>query len=310
VAAPVVDTAAATALMEATAQSREAVNATITAAVTARVRAFDGWYDHAAITRLAKSLAGLTGAGQRQTATLTATYLARLLYLLTGKSSRPTARIPVADLRGVPLDAVFGRLADQYRWLEATRTGEAGVTASGGPLTREQIVDRVVTRAETMVEQSTSLAMVHQWAQATEEAPRTVTGYRRVVHPELPTEASLRDGRPNPPVCGLCLSASHRVYSRGDLMPLHSSCRCLPTALIGEVGGPGDIGSLVNDSDLATLYRNAGGSTSAKALSRTKYRVEDHGELGPQLVLASSPRNGPAAAKRRAQQAGKDAAQG
>ena len=274
--------------MEAAAETRQRLNATVTTAVVDRVRAFDGWYDHAAITTFAKALAGLTGSGQRQTASATSSYLARLLRLLTGRTGTVPGRIPVTDLRGVPLDSVFGRLADEYRWLRSDGVSVGGVQAPG--LDEARAVDRVVTLAETMVDQSMSLAMVEQWAHATERAPKTVDRYRRVLHPELPTEASLRDGKPPPPVCGLCAAASTMVFKRGDLMPMHASCRCLPMVIVGEPGGPGDIGALVNEADLARLYRDAGGSTAAAALKRTKYTVQEHTELGPQLVLHGAPR--------------------
>ena len=100
--------------------------------------------------------------------------------------------------------------------------------------------------------------------------------------------------------CGLCATASTNRYSREDLLPLHARCRCTVSAVTGAWEGPGDPGHAINLSDLSTLYRAAGGTTSGRALKRVKVRIEEHGELGPQLVVASAPRNGPAAAARRA----------
>lgn len=295
--------AEATALIEATAQVRQNLNATTTAAVTAQVREFDGWYDHDAISKWARSLGRITGSGQRQTASLTSSYLSRLITLLSGHRVRPVAPIPVADLRGVPLGSVFGRLADEHRYLHATRTAPApptsdGVHPTGKLLTDDDIQRMIEQRAAVMVDQSLAVAMTNQTRVSLDRAD--IRGYRRVIHPEIPTLASARDGKPPPPVCGLCVAASTRVYHKAKLMPIHARCRCLPTPIFGEVGGPGDTGAVINESDLGRLYADAGNSTAAAALKRTKYRVETHGELGPQLVLQASPRNGPAAAARRA----------
>lgn len=66
-------------------------------------------------------------------------------------------------------------------------------------------------------------------------------------------------------------------------MSVHAFCRCLPVSIAGDPGGPGDVGSMINDADLAALYKAAGG-TAASKLARVKYTVSHHTELGPQLV--------------------------
>jgi hypothetical protein len=228
--------AEATALVEATAQTRQALTSSVTASVVAQVEAFDGWYDSRAIGVLSKRLSAVTGSGQRQTGALTSSYVARLLRILLGRTPTTVGRVSVVDLRGVPLDSVFGRLSDEYRWLRSDGVSVDGVQAPA--LIPQEAIDRVIARAEAIVDQSLTLALVHQWAAATEAAPGTITGYRRVIHPELPTEASLRDGKAPPPVCGLCVAASTRVYYRGDLMPVHANCRCLPSAITGSTAAP------------------------------------------------------------------------
>ena len=106
-----------------------------------------------------------------------------------------------------------------------------------------------------------------------------VKQFRRVIHPELSRSGT----------CGLCVAASTRVYRMRDMLPLHGGCNCTISPL-----GSGDPGLDLNADDLRALYRKAGG-TSAARLRRTKYRVEQHGELGLTLVPAESApaRNGP-----------------
>lgn len=94
-------------------------------------------------------------------------------------------------------------------------------------------------------------------------------GYRRVIHPEASTTG----------VCGLCLAASDRVYKSAELHPLHDNCKCetLP------VSKHSDPGKDLNAQDLDRLYDLAGGNT-ARALSRVRYQVDEHGELGPVII--------------------------
>ena len=123
-------TAEALILVQAQAASREQIATASTGAAVAAVRAFiaangvDGWRDAAGVTRLAKQLAVITRAGQRQTTVSTAAYWARSASLLTGRRVAPVRPVDpalTAVVRGVPLEDVFGRLADQHRWLQASR---------------------------------------------------------------------------------------------------------------------------------------------------------------------------------------------
>jgi hypothetical protein len=279
-------TAEVLALVQAQAAARQQIADLTTAAVTAEVRAFGGWYDTARITTLAARLAKLTRAGQKQTATSTDSFAARILTLLTGQRRRVVGPVPVADLwGGVPLENVYGRLADQYRWLEATRGPQAPPEARISPATGDplpvlsepEILSQVVTRAEVQSDTALTLAFREQWVSDLAKVG-TVTGYRRVIHPELSKGG----------VCGLCAAASTAVYHKKQTLPTHGRCKCTTVAIVGEPLGPGDPGAAINDEDLGRLYEAAGGSTSGFALKETRYRVVDHGELGPQLVYADA----------------------
>lgn len=274
------DTAAEAALLiEAASQERQALAESTAALVTAQVRAFGSWWDSDAITRLAKDLTRITTPAQRQTSTLTSAYAQRLLRLLLGRTPKAVATVPPGGLRKVPLDTVYGRLADEYRWLTATRV--TNLAPGKTPLTSDQVLERVVTRAEVQVDDNLSLAMRDQWHRVMDAAPRQVVGFRRVIHPELVAVGSATPG----PVCGLCLVAADRRYGREELLELHDRCRCSVTAVVGEWDGDGDPGSALNASDLADLYKAAGGTTSGGTLKRVKVEVTHHSELGPRLVV-------------------------
>lgn len=284
--------AEATALIEAQAQARQVIAGGTQAAVVAQVRIFTGWYDHAAITRLAGLLAKLTRAGQRQTAASTDAYARQVMRLLAGQRPTKPRLIDVSSgLRAaVPLEASYGRLADQYRYLTARRGPDAldeylerrnglGDVVDPFPrLTQDAILDRVVLRATVQADDNLALAMRDQWAADLQDAPAAVTGWRRVIHPEVIATGSTAPG----PVCGLCIVAADRTYGRAELLPLHDLCRCGVVPIVGDEGGNGDPGSALNAVDLKALYAQAGGTASAK-LRQTRYRVVDHGELGPRL---------------------------
>ena len=127
---------------------------------------------------------------------------------------------------------------------------------------------KVADRVRSMAREEVQLAQRDQSARVYERAPR-VTGYRRVVHPELS-----RTG-----VCGLCLVAATRVYRKSELMPIHTNCLC--TTLPVTAGS--DPGLDLNQSDLEEIYAKAG-STSAADLSALRVQSYVSGELGPVLT--------------------------
>jgi hypothetical protein len=98
-----------------------------------------------------------------------------------------------------------------------------------------------------------------------EAAAEDVTGYRRVIHPELSKSGT----------CGLCVAAADRIYHVDDLMPIHTNCQCAPMMI---VRGKGDPARIFNGADTTELYRRvlaAAGSTAADKLKNTRIRVSD-----------------------------------
>lgn len=266
-------------LIQAQSQVRQDLVDLTQAQVAAQVRSFGAWYDAAQVAAWASRLAKLVRASQKQTAASTDAYALRILTLATGKRPSTGGPVKVDDLwGGVPLEQVFERLPAQVRWLES----------QPDPLTTDEILDRVVTRGEVQAETALSLAFREQWVSDLASVG-TVTGYRRIIHPELGI------------VCGLCVAASSMTYKKTELMPLHGRCRCTVAPIVGEPLGPGDPGAAINDEDLEVIYAAAGDSTRGRDLKKTRFTVIDHPEYGPTLTAAGHSHRGPAevAASRR-----------
>lgn len=244
------------ALISAMAAALQRLDAHLQRQTLTQVRGFDGWYDHDSITELATLLAQQVQAAQRQTAAVTDAYLARVATEITGSRVRPLGVIDVGDLRGgTPLDSVYGRLANAYRYQASE--GKTDVEA-------RQIVEQ---RAESMAATDTSLAMRAQARQFM--VVHHVDGYRRIIHPELSQHGT----------CGLCVAASDQTYHRGDLMPLHDRCKCTVLPIINGK----DPGQSINRADLERLYAAAGG-TAGEKLHNVRVQTQHHGELGPVLT--------------------------
>lgn len=258
-------TASVTAMVAAHAQARERLQDVAVQAASEIVRSFGAWYDTKKITKMARDVVAAVEGPQRATASITDAYLTRVVTTLRGRQAKPVGAVGVGDLRdGVTHEGAYGRLADQSRYLLSTGLDEQTVN------------DRAVERAAVMASTDTDLAFRAQAQKVM--IVRRVDGYRRVIHPELSLGGT----------CGLCIVASDRVYSSGDLMPIHARCRC---TILPIVNGR-DIGYRLNKGDLSTLYADAG-ATAADKLKRTRYVVHEHGELGPQLRAAGDGFRGP-----------------
>lgn len=186
----------------------------------------------------------------------------------------PSAGVPepVAELpRGIPTSTEWARPVKEYR--RARLLGLDKLLAD----------DRALARAEKIATMDVYLAArdarQNRLALASE-----VTGWRRVVHPEVSTGLGHAPG----PVCGLCLAAADRVYRHIDKQALHDRCRCtiLPVTATQDPGSP------LNNASLSAIYAQAGG-TDRQALAKQRYRVEQHSELGPVLVNAADNFRGP-----------------
>lgn len=269
--------ASLTALVTAQAARRERFTTQAVATATNAVKGFKGWYDSTQITAWAAKVASQIEALQRAQAQSTDVYLARAISEMSGQRARPVGRVNVSDLRtGVTHAGAYARSADAYRWQQHQIDAFATVLTSTDPgqfdgLDPVELVDPVdaaVQRAGAVADMDIQLADSHQ-TKASLSASKQITGWRRVIHPEL-----ARTG-----TCGLCIAASNRIYHVSDLRPIHPACHCTTLPIMGSA----DPGNSLNNLDLQTLYAHSG-STSGKALRQTRYSVDEHGELGPVLT--------------------------
>lgn len=188
---------------------------------------------------------------------------------------RPDANVDYAgdrvkvDAESMTTSSVFERPAAVYRY--ARSQGAAAPDASGQAVIRiRTLVDDNLMLAQRLAQQQVMAAAAVDLDKAPKDRP-VIVGYRRVIHPELS-----RGG-----TCGMCIAASDRIYKIGTLMPIHANCKCTIAAVTEEHDPADDL----NAVDLRALYGDAGGNTVAH-LKRTRYQVDEHGELGPVLVPA------------------------
>lgn len=215
-------------------------------------------HDPEQLARFQKSAANTLRAAETASGRLTEAYLRRVLGKLGVKP--PNARLVVipGSLRfGMPTRDVVLRPAATVRFLQSEGAPAAAANEGGR------------ARLQTLGETQLQLAQREASRQVYERVD-AVRAYRRVIRPELSKGGS----------CGLCIAASDRIYSRGELLPIHDLCKCITLPIVGAQ----DPGFRINELDLRRLYKAAGGSTSAANLKRTRYRIEQHGELGPVLV--------------------------
>lgn len=215
------------------------------------------WYDDEAVRKFAAEAAGTVQEAQQQVAEVTFEYLTAVLEEMGLNALARTPDLP-GRLREVEPSIEWARPAEQYRY--AKSLGKS----------HEEAQKAAADRAEALLDDDLTLGMQHATVTLLREFPE-VTGYRRVIHPELSKSGT----------CGLCAVAADRVYYVDRLLPVHERCKCgvLPITADWDPGSP------LNGDDLERLYKEAGGTAGDK-LKRTRFAVEDHSELGPRLVAA------------------------
>lgn len=183
-----------------------------------------------------------------------------------------------ADSTMTPHDATNAALLERpargFRWKEST--GADTETAQHFSITRlDDIVDGNLVIAQRDAEHQALNATIRDYQGRGRSRTRTgalIIGFRRIIHPEFSAGG----------VCGLCVAASDRIYHRETLRPVHLRCKCTSAPVTKTY----DPGQPLNESDLKQLYTEAGGSTSAADLKRTRYTVA-YNELGPVLIPAA-----------------------
>ncbi len=219
------------------------------------------FYNAAAVAAATEQAADTSNTATVLAAGLTAEYLASISGQAVGAPVGIPNLPPFPIRNGVPLESVYERPIKLFR---------RKVADGMDPATAFELAMRL---AATLIGADIAMAERNQSDQIlTYLAPRVgVTGYRRVIRPELSRTGT----------CGLCIVASDVVYKTGTLMPLHDRCKCVPVPIFGEL----DPGNSLNNLSLTDLYDNAGGNLS-RQLKETRYVVHQHGEKGPVLAYA------------------------
>lgn len=211
--------------------------------------------DHALVRAYSARSLDLLEAAQHATATQHGAYFEEVLKEM-GVNERPTLLPKLEYPRTVdnPIH-VYERPAEQYRY--GLSKGEPEEVAV------ERALERVVSLA------TNDLILTDRKLTNDTMKKAKVKRYRRVIHLEVSETGT----------CGLCLAASTRIYSVSDLLPIHNNCACTVLPIVGRE----DPGKQFNEDDLKKLYELSGG-TGASRLTKVKYRIDNHGELGPYLV--------------------------
>ncbi|MHA0288278.1 hypothetical protein ACXYX3_17735 [Mycobacterium sp. C3-094] len=160
-------------------------------------------------------------------------------------------------------EAIFNRPARTVRALEAKGATRA-VADEAARQRIELLVDDNVMLAQRFAESEILFA-----AADLDTVANPVVAMRRIIHPELSRTGT----------CGLCIAASDRLYTVRELRPIHDRCQCTTAPVTADY----DPADELNAVDLGALY-DASGGTSGAHLKRTRYQIDEHGELGPVLV--------------------------
>lgn len=253
------------------AAAREDLDARSIAAIVAMYAGVN-FYDRVAVDEAAEAAADASDTAVLLAAGLMAQYLSTVTSTMSGEDL-PTSAVLIPPIRnGADMRKVFQRPAKLFR-----RQVAKGVPAA-------EAFKQAMDLAAVLTETNNTLAMrlAAQTALAELGKSADITGYRRIVRPELSRTGS----------CGLCIVASDRIYKKALLMPIHARCNCGVLPIIGAAYGAGDPGNSLNNLDLDELYAEAG-SNNSYDLKKVRVQVNEHGELGPVLTSASDDFTGP-----------------
>ncbi len=229
-------------------------------------RAFLGlgsWRD-ADVRRFQRQALPLVLAGERQIATLTASYLEQLY-----KDADPRGRRARLDLDTVTGQALRGvDPADVYE-----RPFKELRAALADDVDLDEAVNRGAHRLETLVKTDLQLARTHTVREVSADMPRFTYTVR-----ELQGEYD----------CALCIIASTQRYHKRNLAPIHPGCDCLVKTVTSDY----DPGQVIDEDTLERLHdlvEEAVGKSDrgGRAVDYRKIIVaNEHGEIGPVLGFA------------------------
>lgn len=258
--APSPQTDASTAAMMAAYLGASAALRSRLLAMVAAVYASQGNYRDDAADAFVAAMVPAVQAAQQTMAALTSAYIAHLVAGAAGGTAAPVG-VPaelLSRLRGVDPALVYRRPYVQV-WTDLAQGKDFPTAVAAGG-----------RRAASLAATDLQLAKTKA-AQVVMQNDERVTGYRRVLV--------------GAHSCALCVLASTRWYSRGDLLSIHPGCDCAVAPLTGGAR-PDEIPAAelhaVVSRDLGTKYVKASGKEGPVDYSDILV-THDHGELGPVL---------------------------
>ena len=157
------------------------------------------WYSEEWVTTTADQLSRSSRTVQVAQANTTG----RVLDLVAQQYGKPTTgRVTLPDnlRQGVTPEDVWRRPAEQYRYAASQGAEPA------------QALKVATQRAVALADTDRQLA--DRWAAREKLQLPEITGYRRIIHPELSVSG----------VCGLCVVAADRIYHVEELRAIHENC--------------------------------------------------------------------------------------
>ncbi|WP_329169232.1 hypothetical protein OG709_29830 [Streptomyces sp. NBC_01267] len=238
---------------------------------TARTWTGLGSYRDADITRFQKTALPILLAGQRNIASLTATYLEQLYKDISDERSRVNLdfdKVTGRALRDVDPEEVYARPFHDV-WYALSQ---------GEPL--DVATERGGNRLEILAKTDLQLTRTHTVREVADEQPGVEYTIR-----ELQGEYN----------CALCLIASTQRYHKKDLAPIHPGCDCL----VKTVKADYDPGQVIDEEKLDAIHNavEAALGTFDRGGRAVDYRKiivsHDHGEIGPVLGYRGQRFTGP-----------------
>jgi hypothetical protein len=230
-----------------------------------------GSWREADVRRFQRQALPVILAGERQIATLTASYLEQLYRDIDGRAPRISLDLDTVTgtaLRGVDPVDVYERPFKQV-WTALSEDNSFDDALAQGD-----------HRLETLIKTDLQLARTHTVRAAGSSLPKFQYTIR-----ELQGEYD----------CALCIVASTQRYTKRDLAPIHPGCDCLVKLVTADE----DPGQVIDEAKLEQIHDAVAAALGdfdrgGRALDYRKILVtNDHGEIGPVLGFAGQRFTGP-----------------
>ncbi|MFD9442167.1 hypothetical protein [Streptomyces sp. NPDC060001] len=210
-------------------------------------------------------------AGERQIATLTASYLEQLYRDVDGGARRVKLDLDAVtgkSLRGVDPHDVYERPFKEVR------------AALSDGVALDAAVERGAHRLDTIAKTDLQLARTHTVREVAADMPRFEYTVR-----ELQGEYD----------CALCMIASTQRYHKKNLAPIHPGCDCLVKTVTADYD-PGQVIDSERLEQIHDLVEDALGKADrgGRAVDYRKIIISrEHGEIGPVLGFRGQRFTGP-----------------